>query len=295
MHCRRREAHVSNSDLTSTTRRLSQAGVYSSGNVRRSKPQASVASRTPYSDEVNSNAGAASDVSLDMDFKKSVTFNKYNSDSGVSTSTDQASNNPSIASDTVYSVNGDISSAHDSDLTASFTEGTKKWLKDSTWFTGPSHHITAAAVNDENHSGYSADKMALAGTVSSRMASSEPLNGTLTNDIPTSNHSSAAVTIPSLSAASIDRVAKEYFPVTLGAAYAITSERHTKSSKTQPPPSKGLSQPNPVPWKVKRSKSPRRKPRPGSAQSSSSSNSKSSIDKMYLLAGEAPATGMGSK
>ena len=93
---------------------------------------------------------------------------------------------------------------------------------------------------------------------------------------------------------SIDNLVREFFPVTLGAAYMLNSI--PPSSKTLSPPPKALPQPNSTPWKVgtkPKPKSPSRKrqSRPGSAHSSSSSASRSSLDKMYFLTAEAPHTG----
>ena len=85
--------------------------------------------------------------------------------------------------------------------------------------------------------------------------------------------------------------ARDFFPVTLGAAYTMQSV-DPSSCKPSSPPAKGLPRPSAAPWKPhRRTKSPSRKNRPGSAHSSSSSNSRSSLDKMYLMATEAPSIG----
>ena len=104
-----------------------------------------------------------------------------------------------------------------------------------------------------------------------------------------------SATTTTSSTSSIDTLVREFFPVTLGAAYMLNSIPPS-SSKTLSPPPKPLPQPNSTPWKVgTKPKSPggrkQRQNRPGSAHSSSSSASKSSLDKMYFMTAEAPHTG----
>lgn len=92
------------------------------------------------------------------------------------------------------------------------------------------------------------------------------LNGRITS--PTSTEASDM---------SIDALSREYFPITLGAAYDV--KRAIESSKLT----------------TSYASPPDRKRRPGSAQSSSSSTSKtSSLDRMHLLTVDAQYT-TGSK
>ena len=114
-----------------------------------------------------------------------------------------------------------------------------------------------------------------------------------------SRHNSETVT-------SLNTLAQEFFPCTLGASYGLSEFHHStalqENTKTFSPPAKGLPEPNPTPWVVKphkqHSKSGTKSPgskqrrRPSSAQSSSSSASKgSSVDKAYFMSSEAPVTG----
>ncbi|ELT90034.1 hypothetical protein CAPTEDRAFT_206407 [Capitella teleta] len=201
------------------------------------------------------------------DMKKSVSFNRKGGNSAAGGK--KPVNGAAVPQ--TNGVNGDTSSNHDSDCSHSDS---------SQWYTRPMH---------------------LAGTNSSTLkdlaALGVGLDGAVEDAALAPKDSSSTTSYGATSVSSVDALAREFFPVTLGPAYdmlrSCTDDESSKSSHTPSPVTpvtlKGLSNP----WKSKRAHSPghNRKSRPGSAQSSSSSNSKSSIDRMYLMTVEAPNTG----
>ena len=93
---------------------------------------------------------------------------------------------------------------------------------------------------------------------------------------------------------SMDHLIQEYFPVTLGLAKSLRclepSSIDLASTATISPPPRLQARPSSAPQKSRSGRSSSRR-RPGSAQSSDSTSSKASLDKLYLMAAEAPNTG----
>ena len=95
----------------------------------------------------------------------------------------------------------------------------------------------------------------------------------------------------------IDSLAREYFPLTLSAVSTTRAiDTPMPATLSVSPPARGLPQPNSTPWKPnpRKYKSPtakRQTTAQGSSKSASSGPLAKSIDKLYLMATEAPTTG----
>ena len=355
---REKTGYLTNSQLTTSSRRLSQQGLYSPSNRRDLQRSDSQPSST--SSANNADVSTVSSASLPKGWpeheidaatmQKSVSFTKHRhgSSSGghrssgfsfkpVSTKPTSLTVNGTTPFVTAANningngvmVNGDVS---DSDQSGSLS-GVPKSPEESQWYTHPVHlEKKYPAFQEVGVLDQVLPTNRPVGTVGAAMAADKIQNG---HSSSLGHHKSqrthhhhhhsnkhkdtkkdrelAAVAAAAAAAyssdeppissppldSSMDALAKEYFPVTLGAAYMLNSIQPNKSG-TLSPPAKGLPQPSAQPWiasatgKPKRSKSPGRKSRssrPGSAHSSSSSASKSSLDKMYLLAAEAPNSG----
>ena len=337
---------MSNSDLTSSTQRLSQKGLYSPSNYRGassppgdkhsglSPPPLSGTTAMPSgarahsSSSSNGRQSSSQPVSSADMMKKSVSFNKRTPRGGAVTGNSKTahhvacSGRTSVPNGTTINShhqplvngninNGDTSSNHDSELSSS-AGGAPKSLQDSQWYTRPihrDHHTGSSTLKDLSHLGLSIDSahpVQMAPRGQAETAGQQRPPGTsltaerLHNSAKLLNAKDAGASYAPPADSSVNILASDFFPVTLGAAYDTLrsptddDSSNSKSSLTVSSPSgKGLPHPNSTPWKVKRSRSPgrSRKSRPGSAQSSSSSNSKNSIDRMYLMTVEAPNLG----
>ena len=187
--------------------------------------------------------------------------------------------------------------ATDSDSGVSLS-GVPKSPNESAWFTKPLHLESASKDYVHSFSDFTTVPVSSrpAGQLGAQLAAKHIANTDVVK----------AKDMHSYPVASMDELVKEYFPFTLGASFSVRAadsptqlDLQTKAAGSISPtistPGKGLVKQS-IPWKPKRSKSPRRT-RPGSAQSTNSSTSRGSgrssksLDRLFLLTTEAPIAG----
>ncbi len=272
---REKSSHLSNSQLTSTTSHLSQNTLYSTDNYRD-------LSRAL---EKVLNGGDTVDFGKTSDLQDTGTLK-------IDRMSRKKIENGTVNGFPDPVMNGDVN-GQDSD--SSSMSGAPKNPREAQWFTRPAHL-------DKAYSALRSDTVSVVqpSMISGSSNTQHHVDTTSLSKPATLSELYSQASMVDVKSKEVEGLVKEFFPLTLGAGYTIRSAslHPTPVSKTLTfsPTPRGLKRPSSAPWKPKRSKSPSRR-RPGSAHSAStgtsSSTSKSSapVDKLYLLASEAPITG----